>query len=50
MSDNQKKDAKEKRRKEKRREKKKGGVIAFFHESRHNVEARIMKPTYIMPV
>ena len=39
-----KKDAKEKRRKKKKRR------DDDFHKSRHEAEARIMRPTYIMPV
>ena len=66
MPDNRKKvakkDEKEKGRKRKKTQmkkdtkekdpkRKKGGMITlFFHESRHEAKARIMRPAYIMPV
>ena len=46
----QKKDAKEKRRKRRKTQKGKNRDDDFFHGSRHEAEARIMRPAYITPV
>ena len=50
MSDNQKNRCKKKTQKKKDAKRKKGGMMSFFHESRHEAEARIMRPAYKMPV